>query len=481
MNYTYKTEPYKHQRDAFEASADQKNYAYFMEMGCGKSKVLIDNAAYLYAAGRITSLVIVAPKGVYRNWVLKEIPIHMPDRIPREIGTWRSTMNKSQQKELADLLHYHEGLRILIVNVEAFVSTKTVKYVQKFMEGQKVMFAVDESTTIKNHKAKRTRIVTNLAKGCEYRRILTGSPVTQSPMDLYAQCAFLDPDLLGCNNYYTFQARYANMRRINMGAHSFNKIVSFKNLEELAELLKKFSSRVLKKHCLDLPSKTYTIREVSLHPEQLQHYMTMKKAALVILEDDTIFAQEAMTQLLRLQQILCGYLPVDDQGTLVDIPTRRLDALMETVEETSGKIIIWARFRKDIQRIEEALVKKYGRESVGSYYGDTSEADRDDLVRNFSDPDHATRFFVGNPQTAGRGLTLVSANTVIYYSNDFNLESRTQSEDRCHRIGQEQPVTYIDLLTEGTVDEHIVRTLRGKIALAGAALGEEMRQWLKVK
>ena len=481
MNYTYKTEPYKHQRDAFEASADQKNYAYFMEMGCGKSKVLIDNAAYLYAAGRITSLVIVAPKGVYRNWVLKEIPIHMPDRIPREIGTWRSSMNKAQQKELADLLHYHEGLRILVVNVEAFVSTKTVKYVQKFMEGQKVMFAVDESTTIKNHKAKRTRIVTNLAKGCEYRRILTGSPVTQSPMDLYAQCAFLDPSLLGCDNYYTFQARYANMRRINMGAHSFNKIVSFKNLEELAELLRKFSSRVLKKDCLDLPSKTYTIREVSLHPEQIQHYMTMKKAALVILEDDTIFAQEAMTQLLRLQQILCGYLPVDDQGTLVDIPTRRLDALMETVEETSGKIIIWARFRKDIQRIEEALVKKYGRESVGSYYGDTSEADRDDLVRNFSDPDHATRFFVGNPQTAGRGLTLVSANTVIYYSNDFNLESRTQSEDRCHRIGQEQPVTYIDLLAEGTVDEHIVRTLQNKIALAGAALGEEMRQWLKVK
>ena len=279
----------------------------------------------------------------------------------------------------------------------------------------------------------------------------------------------------------TVQARYANMRRINMGAHSFNKIVSFKNLEELAELLRKFSSRVLKKHCLDLPSKTYTIREVSLHPEQLQHYMTMKKAALVILEDDTIFAQEAMTQLLRLQQILCGYLPVDDEGTLVDIPTRRLDALMETVEETSGKIIIWARFRKDIQRIEEALVKKYGRESVGSYYGDTSEADRDDLVRNFSDPDHETRFFVGNPQTAGRGLTLVSANTVIYYSNDFNLESRTQSEDRCHRIGQEQPVTYIDLLAEGTVDEHIVRTLQNKIALAGAALGEEMRQWLKVK
>ena len=322
------------------------------------------------------------------------------------------------------------------------------------------MFAVDESTTIKNHKAKRTRIVTNLAKGCEYRRILTGSPVTQSPMDLYAQCAFLDPDLLGCDNYYQFQARYANMRRINMGAHSFNKIVSFKNLEELAELLRKFSSRVLKKDCLDLPSKTYTIREVSLHPEQLQHYMTMKKAALVILEDDTIFAQEAMTQLLRLQQILCGYLPVDDQERL-SISRPVAGCPDGNNEETSGKIIIWARFRKDIQRIEEALVKKYGRElSVHMGY---AEADRDDLL-NFSDPDHATGF-VGNPQTAGRSDIGFSQHSHLLLKR-FHSKSRTnQRIGAKHRSGTTRDV--YRLAYRRNCGRTYRSYLRGKIVLAG--------------
>ena len=481
MEYAYRTEPYQHQRDAFEQSAERSNYAYFMEMGCGKSKVLIDNAAYLFEAGRITTLVIVAPKGVYRNWVLKEIPAHMPERVPLCVATWRSGPNKAQKQELMDALNYHDGLRVLVVNVEAFVSDKCVRYVHEFMDKEDVLFAVDESTTIKNHKAKRTKVVTRLAQSCKYRRILTGSPVTQSPMDLFSQCGFLDPDLLGYDNFYAFQARYAIMKRMNMGAHSFNHIVGYRNMDELSLTIKGFSSRVLKKDCLDLPPKTYTIRNVTLDPEQARQYESMRRSAMVIMNDDAIFATEAMTQLLRLQQILCGYLPIDDEGTLVDIPTRRLDALMDTIEETSGKIIIWARFRKDIQRIEEALAKKYGYSSVGSYYGDTNEDAREELVRNFSDSDHETRFFVGNPQTAGYGLTLTSAHTVIYYSNDFNLETRVQSEDRCHRIGQNHPVTYIDLVAEGTVDEHIVKALRNKIQLAGAALGEEMRQWLKVK
>ena len=247
MQYQYKTEPYQHQRDALNASAARTNFAYFMEMGCGKSKVLIDNAAWLYQQGRITTLIVVAPKGVYRNWVLKEVPIHLPDDIPHQTVTWRSQANKAQRKELQEGLVYHDGLRILVVNVEAFVSTKCVQYVQKFMEGQTVMFAVDESTVIKNPKAKRTKIVTRLAEQAEFRRILTGSPVTQSPMDLFAQCAFLDKSLLGYDNFYAFQARYAIMKRQNMGAHSFNRVVGYRNLPELADKVGGFSSRVLKK------------------------------------------------------------------------------------------------------------------------------------------------------------------------------------------------------------------------------------------
>ena len=480
MDYAYKTEPYQHQRDAFERSADRRLYAYFMEMGCGKSKVLIDNAAYLYEQGRITSLIVVAPKGVYRNWVLKEVPIHMPERIPHKVFTWRSGANKTQQKELAEALNYHEGLRILVVNVEAFVGTKCVQYVQKFMNQQTVMFAVDESTTIKNPKAKRTKIVTKLAEKADFKRILTGSPVTQSPMDLFSQCNFLSTKLLGFTNFYSFQARYAIIKRQHMGSHSFNKVVGFRNLEELSDNVRLFSTRVLKKDCLDLPDKTYTSRHVSLSPEQVRAYNDMKKNALLILEDGMITAQEAMTQLLRLQQILCGYVPIDEEGNFYEIPSRRIDALLEVLDEMSGKVIIWARFRRDIEKIVEALQKAYGDKSVGSYYGSTSDEDREALVVNFQDPDHETRFFVGNPQTAGYGLTLTAAHNVVYYSNDFNLETRVQSEDRCHRIGQTKAVTYVDLISEGTVDEHIVRALQNKIKLAGASLGEDMRQWLKV-
>lgn len=479
MQYEYKTEPYQHQRDAFNASADKVNYAYFMEMGCGKSKVLIDNTAYLYEQGRINTLIVVAPKGVYRNWVLKEVPTHMPDRIPHEMFTWRSQANKTQRKELYAGLAYQEGLRILIVNVEAFTSAKCVEYVRQFMKGQTVMLAVDESTIIKNPKAKRTKVLSQLAQDADYRRILTGSPVTQSPMDLYAQCAFLNKGLLGYDNFYTFQARYAIIKRQTMGAHSFNQVVGYRNLPELADKVAGFSSRVLKKDCLDLPEKTYTTRVVSMTPEQTTHYMAMKKTAMLVLDDDLVIAQQAMTQLLRLQQILCGYIPTDDG--IKEIPTRRLDAMAEVVAEMSGKVIIWARFRRDIEQIVERLQKDYGPNSVGAYYGDTSDQDREALVVNFQDPDHETRFFVGNPQTAGYGLTLTAAHNVVYFSNDFNLETRVQSEDRCHRIGQTKNVTYVDLITEGTVDEHIVRTLQNKIKLAGAALGEEMRQWLNIQ
>ena len=264
-----------------------------------------------------------------------------------------------------------------------------------------------------------------------------------------------------------------------MGAHTFEQVIGYRRMDELSDKLKSFSSRVLKQDCLDLPAKTYTARYVPLSKDQLVHYKTLRDFALAVVEEGQVTAPQVMTQLVRLQQLLCGYLVTDD-GDIVEVPNRRMDALMETIEEMDGKVIIWSRFRSDIARITEALKKKYGENAAGSYYGDTSDNDREKLVANFSDPEHETRFFIGNPQTAGYGLTLVSANNVIYYANDFNLETRVQSEDRCHRIGQTKAVTYVDLIAEGTVDEHIVKTLTNKINLAGAALGEEVRDWLKL-
>jgi len=194
-------------------------------------------------------------------------------------------------------------------------------------------------------------------------------------------------------------------------------------------------------------------------------------------DGELVSAPAVMTQLLRLQQVLCGHLKTDD-GELIEFKTNRIDALLETIEEMSGKVIIWSRFRYDIMSIVATLAKTYGKDSVVSYFGDTSDEDRQTAIRRFQFED--ARFFVANPQTAGFGLTLTAATNVIYYANDFNLETRAQSEDRCHRIGQTNKVLYVDLISKGTVDQHIVKTLRNKIELSAKTLGEEVRQWLEV-
>ena len=477
--YEYKTQPYEHQRTALNKSCVKKNYGYFMEMGCGKSKVLIDNVAWLYEQGWIDTAVIVAPKGVYRNWEVSEIPTHMPDRIEREVYVWSANPNKAQRERLSEGVKKCDKLRILLVNVEGFgASKKVAQYVDMFTRDSAFLLAVDESTTIKNPKAKRTKALVELGKNASYKRILTGSPVTKSPMDLYSQCAFMDLRLLGFDSYYAFQGRYAVTRTQRMGSHSFQQIVGYRNLDELSDKLAGFSYRVTKDEALDLPEKIYTIREVYCTKEQLEYYHSIKKAAIALLEDgQLVSAPSVMTQLLRLQQVLCGHLMTDD-GDLVEFPTKRIQALLDTIDEMSGKVIIWSRFRYDIKKIVSELSKVHGSSSVVSYFGDTSDADRAEAIKQFQFGE--ARFFVANPQTAGYGLTLTAATNVIYYANDFNLETRVQSEDRAHRIGQHHPVTYVDLMTKGTVDVHIVKSLRNKIDLSAKTLGEEARQWLEL-
>jgi len=478
MKFKYKTEPYEHQRVALEKSHSQRNYAYFMEMGCGKSKVLIDNITWLYEGGHIDTAIVVAPKGVYRNWQISEIPAHLPEDIEHEVYVWNPNPNKTQTNHLTEGVTQREKLRILLVNVEGFATPKVRKYLEMFVRGSAFLLAVDESTTIKNPKAKRTKALVALGKGASFRRILTGSPVTKSPMDLYSQCEFMSKELLGHDSYYSFQGRYAITRTQRMGNHSFQQVVGYRNLDELSTKLDRFSYRVTKEDALDLPDKVYTIRHVALTDEQLKHYMSLKNAAIALLDDgELVSAPAVMTQLLRLQQVLCGHLMTDD-GELVEFKTKRLDALLETIEEMAGKVIIWSRFRYDIKAIVATLAKAYGSGSVVSYFGDTTDEQRQNAITSFQFGD--ARFFVANPQTAGYGLTLTAATNVIYYANDFNLETRVQSEDRCHRIGQKNTVTYVDFLSKGTIDEYIVKSLRAKIDLSAKTLGEEARKWLEV-
>jgi len=340
--------------------------------------------------------------------------------------------------------------------------------------------AIDESTTIKNPKAKRTKTMVKLGKFAKFRRIMTGSPVTKSPLDLYSQCEFLNPQLLGFPSYYSFCVRYANMIKRSSGSHTYHQILGFQNLDELSEILKSFSTRVLKEECLDLPEKVFTTRRIEMTPDQKRMYKEMKKYAMTVIneEGDSVSATVVITQLLRLHQISCGFATSDD-GAITKIPNNRLNELMSILEETDGKVILWATYRHDIQLLEEEISKAHGPESVVTYYGDTTVEERREAVKSFQDPNSPVRFFIGNPSTGGYGLTLTEANTVIYYSNSYDLEKRLQSEDRAHRIGQTKSVTYIDLIAEGTVDEKIVKALLNKQNIANQIMDEEWKEWLK--
>ena len=480
VNYKYKLKPFDHQTESLTCGWDRTEFGYFMEMGTGKSKVLIDNMGMLFLAGKINFALVIAPKGVYRNWVAKEIPEHMSDDVPHRVIRWVSGPNKKQKEEMRSVQDNFAGLTIFVMNVEAFSSLKGQKAGEWMARalGDYGMIAIDESTTIKNHKAKRTKSLMKIAAQFKYRRLLTGSPVTKSPMDIFAQTEFLRPGLLGYESYYAFQGRYAVTQRRSMGAQAFQQIVGYKNLDELTENIDRFSFRVLKKDCLDLPEKIYTVRYVTLTDEQAKMYSLLQQQAMLMFDDgEMVSAPAVITQMLRIQQVMSGHLKTDD-GEMKYFPSRRMDALEEITEEHQGKAIIWSRFRYDIIQITEMLNKKYGKGSAAAYFGDTSDDDRATAVLNFQNPDHPLRFFVGNPATAGYGLTLTEANLVVYYANDFNLETRIQSEDRAHRIGQRNNVTYVDLISEGTLDEKIVESLRNKINIGAKVLGEQAREWL---
>ena len=468
--------PYAHQLTALEKSWNRETYAYFMEMGTGKTKVLIDNLAMLYDKGKVNGALIIAPKGVVGTWYNQELPTHLPDHIDNMTILWQSHITKKQQEKLNTLFETGEKLHILVMNVEAFSTEKGMKFAAKFLSCHNTLMAIDESTTIKNPKAKRTKNIIDLARHSKYRRIMTGSPVTKNPLDLFSQCYFLDPFHLNHESYYSFRMRYAIMKTANISGRRIELVAGFRNLGELSDKLKPFSYRVLKEDCLDLPDKIYMKRNIKLSNEQHKVYDQMKKEALAVLNGKKVTTVNALTQLMRLHQITCGHFTSDD-GATQPLPNNRITELMNVLEEIEGKAIIWAHYQYDITEIIKEVIKVHGPGSIVDYYGLTPQDERQSNIKKFQD-NPKCRFIVGTPSTGGYGITLTAANTVIYYSNGYDLEKRLQSEDRAHRIGQKKSVTYVDLMCDETVDAKIVKALRKKINIASEVLGEELKSWI---
>ena len=471
--YPYKTKPYEHQRNALNESANKNKWAYFMEMGTGKTKVTIDNIGFLYLKKQIQSVLVIAPKSVYTVWQ-NEIEIHLPDEIKYKIYKWNIDKPKDYNK-----LNKYEHLRIFLMNVEALSTKRGFNGACDYLLKNKLNFVVlDESTTIKNKSAKRTKNILKLRGLSRVRRILTGSPITKSPLDVYTQCQFLDQDLLGFSSYLAFRNRYAEMTDIPVGSGRYISVPKYyKRLQELEQKLKFFSTRIRKDQCLDLKPKVRQKRYIELEGDAKRIYERLRTSALAIVEDSTISFSNKLTEIIKLHQVCNGFTKNDD-GLVLGLHEQKLNVLNEILDETDGKVIIFANYIYNIEQIVAFLQHKYGKNTTVSIYGAVNVKDRQKAVKKIQE-DPETKFIVINPTTGGFGLTLTAVNTVIYFSNNYNLEVRMQSEDRAHRMCQKGTVVYIDIVAKNTLDEAIMKSLINKGKVAAKTLGEEdLKSWL---
>lgn len=493
--YRHQEKPYEHQDLELEASIEERGWALFWEMGTGKSKPTIDKAAILYLQGEIDGVLVIAPNGVHRNWIKNELPRHMPAVVKWNGLAWDSGRSDtrdqrvSEQKMLGGVYGYG-GLAIVAMTYEGISTNDGKRFAKKFFQKRRCMLVIDEAHRIKTPGAARSRVVLAFAEQAAYVAPLTGTPVANKPFDVYNIMRMVDTNFWlkhGIPNYTIFKQEFANFATINpKEGRAFTKVIGYKNLERLQDIIKTKSSRVLKEDVLDLPPKVYTQIEVEMTREQRRLYDELRLKYMVALENgDEVQAPHAMTRLLRLQQIACGYTvvapaPLPD-GTASEprvVPlfelgeNPRVRALEDRLDDVPHQAIVWARFQHDITQICHQLGNKAVR-----YDGMVPEGQRRVNLDRFMRGE--AQFFVGNPAAAGTGLTLVNAKSEFYYSNSFNLVDRLQSEDRIHRIGQTVSVSIVDMVTPRSVDAKIVKALVSKFDVASLVMGDGLREWLE--
>ena len=472
--------PWDHQRRAFLLSRDRKAFALFMEMRTGKTKVLIDTASWLFIHGKIRQVLVVAPNSVKTNWVTDELPEHMPSYLPWIAAAWTPTPTKAERQQLDAVLDTtNERVRWLVMNVEAFSSEKGVAVASKFVKLGATLMVVDESTRIKTPGAKRTRAIIAIGKHAPYRRIATGTPAVQGPLDTYAQGIFLDPTILGFSSFYSFRNHFAIM-----GGWNHKEVVAYTKLDELQALWDAHSFRVTRDECFDLPDKGYQKLIVDMTPEQKRIYTAMATRMRAEFEGQKMSVSIILTQMLRLSQIAGGFVSPDLDGQWQQdvLPITggnpKIDALLELADDVQGKVLVWARFRAEIAAAVAALRQKYGEDTVVEFHGGIDDTGRILARTAFQDPGSAVRFLVGQTETGGLGINLDKAQTIVYLSNSFSLESRLQSEDRPMSAAQKHSVAVIDIIARNTVDEKVVTALREKKDISRAVTGDAWKQWI---
>jgi hypothetical protein len=507
VNYAGDFAPSIHQQMMARRMCASPIHALTAEMGCGKSRPLLRawlwrDANQQLATGENVDLVLLAPKGCYLNWLTMPTKLAIEPELG-ELERWlthdefRSTewcwwgpTSKGHQQKLDALLRVTQRRRFLTMNIEALNRPgKARDYLLAFMKDRHVFVAVDESTCIMHHDSGRTKWVLEEVKPrADYRVIMSGLISPESPENLFSQYKFLDSRILG-EHYINFRAKYAITRKINFTpaaqrtkekpGRAATVIVGWRDgvLEELREKTAPYTSRVLLEDVADIP-RSYSYYDVGLTDQQADLYERLKKQATAALDAMTrVTATNAAHQLALLHHIICGHVKAED-GTIHDVPSNRIDSLMEVIGDQSGKAIIFAPYPRALEKITDAIRTAYGEASCVTYWGATSDRERGEArTRIQKDPD--TRFIVSNQSVGGKGGTWTAARLVLFFANSWDQEDRQQSEFRARRLGQTGHVHFVDFRARNTVEERLISVLKAKRSMSAELAGDRWRAWLE--
>jgi SNF2 family DNA or RNA helicase len=446
MNTTFKmkTKPFAHQQECFDRMKHEPYYGLFAEPGLGKTKIVLDILSFNYRDD--FKALVVCPNTIVENWA-DEIEKHSDLSYVLITGT--AGVRKALMRKKAD---------VYVINYEAtrnlWKDLKSVGY---------DYLILDESTAVKNPKSQQAKACVEISQNCTRRIIMTGTPVMNSPLDLFSQYKVLDPTIFGVN-YYRFRNRYAVM-----GGYMNKQAIGWRNMHDFKMRVFTCAVRKTKEECLDLPNKLYQVVKVDMTPEQTSLYKKLKEEFIFEYKDVTVMAPTILTRLMRFSQITAGFTK-DTEGIEHAFKNNpKIDWVIDFISnlDRNRKVVLFCRFRREIAMVEEAL-RRIGRGYVSVHGGST---ERIDLIKQFNN-DTDTQCFIGQSQTAGIGINLTSGHYCIFMSNSYSYGDRVQCEDRLHRIGQDSNVTYIDLLARNTIDLAIHRALRQKENLANMIVGD---------
>jgi SNF2 family DNA or RNA helicase len=478
---------WNHQDEEFNLHKDAISRALHWQMRTGKTKSMVDLACYLYCVGRIDGVLVLGPNNVHSNWGRREVPEHHWLGVQFTSMAWNTTASKNigYDAQFGQLLDA-SGLAWYAINAEATVLKQQMPYARAFMKRRRFMLIVDEVHEWRRPGSKRSRYVRqHIAPKAVVRRNLSGTMIDNNPMHAYAQFEILKKGALGFTDYKSFEQYFGIFEEdeiwVGGRPRTIPVLKAFQNMDELRERMASLTSYVYRDQCEDLPKLLGARGEFELVDQQKRVYNEMVRGALVRLDTGQLVASaEGGALITRLQQVASGY-AVDEDGVVHDLiepeNNPRLNYLVEEVKRCAGKVIVWCRYRRDIEMVM-ARMKKEGLLFL-DYYGGTKSTDRvkhEDRFRN----DPKVKGIAAQPKACGQGLDFSAGQDIIHYSHlHGDLIARRQADERCTKMGGKR-VGVLDMVARGTVDERILQTNDDKANQADYLTGEGLREWLKI-